>query len=637
MRVFKWCKKCKIPLIQPECGNYLIEKEKAQPSQRIEKHSVVDFISRIKPVGNKEYQMYKELYIKKKSEKTWNEKTKRDLGARFPKVLYRSRNYLYSEISEGTPHFKLVLKQNDKEDADWKLTNRLLDLDDIFSQSRIIRSELNFKEHFLENSAYLEKLIVGNSKRLESLEIQAIKFIKKVVEKKKGREIYTSFSGGKDSAVTAYLVNLALGKNRLLFSNTDIEYQETLDYIDLVNEQYKETLGDVIEVKSPNDFLDLCVKLGPPSRTMRWCCSTQKATPVNQYYSTLSTDVVSFDGIRRDESNLRAEYPRQHQNTKLPQQYSAYPILDWSELDVWIYTLWRKIPINPLYQEGFARVGCWACPNNGLFDTYLFEKIRPERARIWENELVRFAKKISEEQDHQYGADWIWDSVWKGRRVKYHNEIVGNITQSDQIDFDIMETENTFTKINDDFAEEENFDYEGNPCTKTTQMVISLESELSKESYEFLKIFGSSNRKKIGSRILVKIQGKRIIVEYFENSKKLKYQILAKDKNERLILRNRLIRQINKSLNCLKCAACVGACPNGAIVVADNEFRINLEKCSSCLRCTSAEFLRMGCVALHYKPDRRLINRKVLNATLNKKQDLLANVKPELLDVQTPP
>ena len=40
------------------------------------------------------------------------------------------------------------------------------------------------------------------------------------------------------------------------------------------------------------------------------------------------------------------------------------PIIDWSDQDVWEYIRSEKIPMNPLYEMGFYRVGCWL-PDGG--------------------------------------------------------------------------------------------------------------------------------------------------------------------------------------------------------------------------------------------------------------------------------
>ena len=41
------------------------------------------------------------------------------------------------------------------------------------------------------------------------------------------------------------------------------------------------------------------------------------------------------------------------------------PIVDWSDDDVWDYITSEKLPINPLYCEGWKRVGCIGCPLAG--------------------------------------------------------------------------------------------------------------------------------------------------------------------------------------------------------------------------------------------------------------------------------
>lgn len=41
------------------------------------------------------------------------------------------------------------------------------------------------------------------------------------------------------------------------------------------------------------------------------------------------------------------------------------PIVDWSDDDVWDYITSEKLPVNPLYCEGWKRVGCIGCPLAG--------------------------------------------------------------------------------------------------------------------------------------------------------------------------------------------------------------------------------------------------------------------------------
>jgi phosphoadenosine phosphosulfate reductase len=43
----------------------------------------------------------------------------------------------------------------------------------------------------------------------------------------------------------------------------------------------------------------------------------------------------------------------------------VHPIIDWSDDDVWEFLHDRKVPINPLYTQGYKRVGCIGCPLAG--------------------------------------------------------------------------------------------------------------------------------------------------------------------------------------------------------------------------------------------------------------------------------
>lgn len=46
------------------------------------------------------------------------------------------------------------------------------------------------------------------------------------------------------------------------------------------------------------------------------------------------------------------------------------PIIDWTDAEVWDYINSEHIPVNPLYKEGFCRIGCIGCPNAGTKGRY---------------------------------------------------------------------------------------------------------------------------------------------------------------------------------------------------------------------------------------------------------------------------
>jgi phosphoadenosine phosphosulfate reductase len=47
------------------------------------------------------------------------------------------------------------------------------------------------------------------------------------------------------------------------------------------------------------------------------------------------------------------------------QKYMLNPIIDWTDNDVWDFLKIRGVPINPLYERGYKRIGCIGCPMSG--------------------------------------------------------------------------------------------------------------------------------------------------------------------------------------------------------------------------------------------------------------------------------
>lgn len=78
----------------------------------------------------------------------------------------------------------------------------------------------------------MEKFILANQHRLAFLKDEAFSFIKQTTREFKEENIVISFSGGKDSTVTADLVKKALSNPSLvhIFGNTTLEFPTTIEY-----------------------------------------------------------------------------------------------------------------------------------------------------------------------------------------------------------------------------------------------------------------------------------------------------------------------------------------------------------------------------------------------------------------------
>jgi len=120
-----------------------------------------------------------------------------------------------------------------------------------------------------------------------------------------------SFSGGKDSTVVSDIVRRALGRSDILhvFGDTTLEDPNTYRYVRDFREQ--NPLVPFFEARAEHDFHQLVDEIGPPSRVMRWCCTIFKAGPINNLLQSMGDQkVLTFYGIRRDESTARSRYHR---------------------------------------------------------------------------------------------------------------------------------------------------------------------------------------------------------------------------------------------------------------------------------------------------------------------------------------
>lgn len=513
-----WCNKCDVPLATDVCG---ICKNRGKKTA----------FTSMKLVFKKEIELYEKLFKKK---------------IKFlPEPLFRSRSKL---IFKGDT-FLTFSVMNEK--------NKLNIVGNFQSYSGK-KSKIDYKE-------YISKIVKANQKYIKNKEEEAIKFIRNAAKKDKERRILTSFSGGKDSIVTAHLMKKALNVKDILFSNTGIEFPETVNYARKFAREYGYNL---IECKPNRGFLDLCKELGPPSRMMRWCCSTNKAQPINDFYSKQNKLILSLDGIRKAESRARSTYSRISDNTKIQKQKSIYPILEWSDFDVWLYIFHEKLLFNPLYRKGYRRVGCWGCPNMNGFDSFLITHTHPEISKKFRRFLFNYAK------EYKKTKDWVTNGYWKSRRVKYYDI---NAIRS--------------------------------PCVSEvkTRFFYFLNKKITSRTFEFFKPLGEVYIKKSGDLMGLNIISKDVKIFMATNSNTIELKI--KNIKNLYNIKRTTEKQIEKSLNCINCGACIGGCPNDAIIMNSNKFRVLDEKCTHCMKCTKNDYLGRSCVALHYKANREKIKK----------------------------
>ena len=194
-------------------------------------------------------------------------------------------------------------------------------------------------------------------------------------------------SGGKDSSVCVELAIRAGIPFEVMHNHTTADAPETVYF---VRDEFKRleamgikcTLNKPVYKGAPTSMWSLIPqKLMPPTRLVRYCCSVLKEQGgAGRFIST---------GVRWDESTSRKanrgvyealgsskaqniilnndndDRRMLFENCRLKAKRVVNPIIDWTDSDVWGFLQDAKVPLNPLYSEGFCRVGCVGCPIAG--------------------------------------------------------------------------------------------------------------------------------------------------------------------------------------------------------------------------------------------------------------------------------
>lgn len=178
-------------------------------------------------------------------------------------------------------------------------------------------------------------------KNKELLEILTQDTIKKVYNtyvkyEDKVDVFYVAFSGGKDSIVTLDIVQKALPHNKfkVLFGDTGMEFPDTYDTVDKIEDECKLQGIEFIRAKSNLEPHCTWKQFGPPSKVTRWCCSVHKTSPqilaLRNHLGKHDFTGMAFVGVRANESISRSEYDYVSLGEKHKGQYSCNPILEWN-------------------------------------------------------------------------------------------------------------------------------------------------------------------------------------------------------------------------------------------------------------------------------------------------------------------
>ena len=435
----------------------------------------------------------------------------------------------------------------------------------------------NTYEYFEE---YIKKFIIANKNRLNYLKDESFDFVRKTAAKFDEEKLVISFSGGKDSTVTADVVMKALSNPSLvhIFGNTTLEFPSTIEYA----ERYRESHPHSIFLMAKNDeqvFYDVCEDIGPPARMMRWCCSMFKTGPITRVINSLyrNEQILTYYGIRKAESVSRSKYNRvedDSESVKIQQQTVASPIFFWKDIDVWLYILAENIDFNDAYRLGYDRVGCWCCPNNNQRAQFLSRIYMPKQSERWRNFLIEFAKKIGKEDAEIY----VDTGKWKARQGGNGLAVAGDV----KIKFTNCTTEDN---------------------AKIYRILRSFDDELIGMFVPFGRVAPELGKKLLGEVLILdtKTNVPILSIQPFSHDG-YEYAIKVRTMNiqDHDGLQRMVGYQIRKFNACMKCLKCESICRAGAISISGDNYYIDPDKCVHCKMCMSAKYIDGGCTMDKY-------------------------------------
>lgn len=529
-----WCKDCNIPIIRT------IDQEKKCPNcqRKISKLS-----SDVRPVFPAERALVELLSNQK--------------GKLMNESVWKSRSTYYV---------------NGKS---LKIPNKTL----IEADIDLLKKELKRRKYTYKSfNETIEKFVRANIEHLQNITNEAHHYILSEAKTYKESDIIISFSGGKDSTVTADLVVNALKGSKIkhVFGDTTLEHDLTYKYIERMKKDGN--IEFITARNNDNDFYKVAEKIGPPSRMSRWCCYMFKTGAVNRTMNELfgNKHILTFYGIRKNESVTRSKYNRTEdkaEHKKITNQRVCSPIFYWNEFEIWLYILANGIDFNDAYKLGYSRVGCWCCPNASDISELLAKIYMSKKYERWHKFLVDFATKIGKEDPENYIKVGAWKSRQGGQGLAEAK---------------------TVKLINQNCTVQDN------------GKIYELTKPVSKKFFELFIPFGQviDGNNEIKEKIVLD-NASGVPIISIQPLTDYKVKIVTLNVKSHHSLHRNISHQIIKHNACKQCLKCEGVCNFNAIKIDKEGYSIDASKCRHCQMCVSSKYIPGGCLMCRYLRTRR--------------------------------
>jgi len=177
---------------------------------------------------------------------------------------------------------------------------------------------------------------------------RALRLIQEAYEEY-GDRLVVANSLGKDSMVVWDLAKRVSPFIKGFIVTTRFKPRETVDFMNRLVAQYPELRIFRNDEPIPERLYET-----DPDR----CCDILKVEPTRRAIEEMNV-ACWVTGLRCTEGRTRTDFQEIEERDK--GLIKLNPILTWYEREVWQYLAIHRVPVNPLYAEGYRSLGCAPC------------------------------------------------------------------------------------------------------------------------------------------------------------------------------------------------------------------------------------------------------------------------------------
>jgi phosphoadenosine phosphosulfate reductase len=158
-----------------------------------------------------------------------------------------------------------------------------------------------------------------------------------------------------DGVILAYMLRAIAPEVPVVFINTGFHFPQTLAYRDEIVRRFDLKLVELHPVMPRAEFAER-YGLDLYARNPDLCCHINKVEPLRRYLPGMRAWI---NGRRRDQAATR-------QAIRVVESYQGglykiNPLAAWTSRDTFYYMERHGIPLHPLFDQGYASIGCAPC------------------------------------------------------------------------------------------------------------------------------------------------------------------------------------------------------------------------------------------------------------------------------------